>query len=105
MSGTSIWGHPVAGAILAVAAGIAFLLVGLLLPLVGKAGAATPYAGLNARSFETVLATALLLALAAASSKWLRRRRDGSPAPRVTMSLAAFCALLWIALRGGWLAL
>lgn len=99
------WAKARAGDALSVAAGLAFLLTCMLLPLVGKAGAVTPYAAQNRRTFETALAATFTLALAATFSKWSRRRRDGSPAPRATTALAVFCALLWIALRGGWLAI
>mgnify|MGYP000363989799 CR=1 FL=1 len=99
------WARARAGDALSAAAGLSFLLTCLLLPLVGKAGAATPYAAQNRRTFASALAATFALALAATFSKWSRRRRDGSPAPRATTALAVFCALLWIALRGGWLAI
>jgi len=99
------WERPRVGDALSALAGVAFLLVCMLLPLVGKAGSVTPYAAQNRRTFETTLAATFALSLAATASKWARRRRDGSPAPRATTALAALCVLLWIALRGGWLAI
>lgn len=99
------WARPAFGDAVAIAAGVAFLVVCMLLPLVGKAGAVAAYAGENRRTFTAALATALALALAATALKWARRRYDDSPRPWVMMGLAALCALLWIALIGGWLAI
>lgn len=99
------WARPAFGDAVAIAAGVAFLLVGMLLPLVGKAGAVTPYADQNRRTFTAALAAALALALAATALKWARRRYDDSPRPWVMMGLAALCVLLWVALIGGWLAI
>lgn len=99
------WARPAFGNAFAIAAGVAFLVVCMLLPLVGKAGAVTSYADQNRRTFMTALAIALALALAATALKWARRRYDGSPRPWVMMGLAALCVLMWLALLGGWLAI
>ncbi len=98
------WARPRTRDVLSVLAGVAFLAVAILLPLVGKAGSTAPWAARNARAFETVVLTALGLALAAAASKFLRCRRDGSPMPRVAPTLAVFLLLVWWAFRIGALA-
>ena len=97
------WAHPLTGSVLAVLSGLSLLLLGMLLPLVGKAGAATEHADANAATFGAALGAALLLSLSAAGSKLARRARDGSPLPRWSLGMAGFCLVLTLAFLAGWL--
>ncbi len=92
---------PIVGDTLAVMAGIALLLVGMMLPLVGRAGVAAPHAMENRRAFGAALLCALGLSLAAAGVKWRRHRRAGDPPPWATTALALLCFFLWLALISG----
>ncbi len=96
--------HPVTGDVLSVLAGVMFLSVAMLMPLVGRAGSATPWADRNARTFEAAALTAQGIAWAAVSSKFFRRRCTGAPAPRATLVLVVVLLLIWVAFRAGELA-
>lgn len=90
------------GNTLTVASGLAFLLVGMLLPLVGRAGAQTAYADRNAAVFVVALLGTGALSAAALASKLARRRIDGSPPPYASGALCGLCLLLLAAfLLGG----
>ena len=94
---TRWYARPATGSVLSVIAGLLFLWQCMLLPLVGKAGAATPFARQNSFIFLGFLLLTLACCGIAIGSKLLRRRRDGSPPPVFTMALAAICALLLVA--------
>jgi predicted transporter len=93
--------HPVTGSTLTVLSGLSFLLVCMLLPMVGPAGAATPHAARNHQVFSTILLLALVLSGFAIASKIARRRRDQSPPPWLSMTLSVVLALLFVALHAG----
>jgi predicted transporter len=97
----AIFAHPVTGSTLTVLSGLSFLLVCMLLPMVGLAGAATPHAAHNHQVFSTILLMTLALSGFAIASKVARRRRDQSPPPWFSMALGVVLALLWIALHAG----
>ncbi len=88
--------HPMVGSVCTVIAGLLFLLLCMILPLVGPAGFVMPYASLNALTFTGVLVLALVFALAAVYSKWERRKKDQSPRPYGSLLLCVL--LLFVAL-------
>jgi hypothetical protein len=53
--------HETTGTVLAAAAGLAFMMVCMTLPLVGPAGAATEHADRNAAAFGVILSLTLFL--------------------------------------------
>ena len=87
---TSAASHPIAaaswfagaGTALTIAAGLSFLFVCMILPLVGKAGVQTVHAKQNHYAFLAALLVSLLLSAAATGTKLARRRIDRSPLPR-----------------------
>jgi len=97
--------HPLTGNILAVLAGLAFMLVCMLLPLVGAAGSAVPYDRSNFRAFLAALLVALLLSASAAASKWVLHRQVGGPRPYASLLLTGLCGVLLLALLTGLLSL
>jgi hypothetical protein len=92
---------PVVGSSLTVLAGLAFMLVCMVLPLVGRAGMAAPHAAKNYWAFLTVLLVCMGLSVGAVYSKLMRRRLDGSPWPVFSPVLLALCVLLLGALLAG----
>lgn len=107
---------PVVGTVLTVAACLAFQLLCMVLPLVGKAGmfpqreyavrnlmslpgphGFDSYVTQNRIAFLAVLFVALGLAAAATASKLQRRKRDGSPFPKLSAALCACCTGLLVA--------
>lgn len=107
---------PIIGTVLTVAAGLAFQLLCMVLPLVGKAGmhpdreyavrgmlnvpgphGFDSYVLQNRITFLVVLFVALALALAATLSRLKRRKMDGSPFPKFSAVLTAGCLCLLLA--------
>ena len=105
MSISDLYALPGVGSFLSVMAGLCFLGLCMLLPLVGKAGAVTPFARHNHFVFLGFVLLNLLLCGLAIGSKLMRRRRDGSPPPLVTFGLAGICGLLLVALLANLLSL
>ncbi len=101
---------PMTGQVLSILFGLLFLFQCMILPLVGKAamqGSKSPgagpaeWAGKNQTFFAVMLLVTLAAGAAALYSKWLRRRMDGSPFPRVTAGvLALTVGLLLVFLAG-----
>jgi hypothetical protein len=73
----------------------------MLLPMVGQAGASTPYSRANHIAFACYLLLSLGFSVLAILSKIARRRRDGSPMPVFSMVLCGLCGILLIALTAG----
>ena len=92
---------PWLGDLCAIAAWLAFFVTAILLPLVGKAGATTPWAAQNAKVFGWVSGAALALASLAALLKIVRHRRDGSPFPRLSIVLVVLTASVWTSFHLG----
>lgn len=101
---------PKVGDRLLTAAGIAFLFLCMMLPLVGPAashgsgspGATTaPYYGANFATFLVMNLLTLGLAVAAVLSKLATRRAQGGRFPLVSVGLAAGCAFTLFALFAG----
>lgn len=98
----NVWlSRPETGNLITILAGLAFLVVCMILPLVGKAGVQTVHYRENLVAFSIALFAASALSILALRSKMIRRKLDGSPSPTFTLLLAALCGLLWLALLGG----
>jgi hypothetical protein len=101
----SFFQRPLVGTLLTILSGLSFLFVSMLLPLVGRAGAATAYAGKNFTAFLGVLLLSLVLAVLAIVSKLERRKLDQSPLPYLSFGLCGICVLLLVALLTGLLSI
>lgn len=97
----SWFSRPEVGTALTVCAGLSFLVVCMVLPLVGKAGTVTVHARLNTLAFAAALIVTLGLASLASLSKLSRRHTDQSPRPYFSLILAGLSALLLVALVTG----
>ena len=95
---------PAAGSALTVAAGISFFFTCMCLPLVGRAGSSVPYADKNRLAFLGVLGLTFMLAALATWSKMARRLDDKSSLPYWSLGLCAVCAVLFVLLMTGLLA-
>lgn len=95
------WDDPRTGNALAVAAGLGLVVAGTLLPLVGAAGAATPYARRSFFAFLLALLAPLVLGALASNSKWSRRKTAGGPLPWVSLSVTGLSLFLLAALLLG----
>ncbi len=104
------WADERVGLALAVAAGLGFLLVCMILPLVGPAAARgsgspgatrAPYYALNCATFLSAVLVTLLLAAGAAGSKMQRRQTAGGPLPWISLGLCGVCVFLVIAFLAG----
>lgn len=101
---------PVIGNLFSIAAGLSFLVLCMILPLVGPAamrgsgspGAmAVPHARANFYTFLGVLLLSMALSALAIYSKMDRRKTDGSPRPLYTIGLFVLLLFLLIALLMG----
>ena len=93
--------NPNVGTALSIFSGISFLFLCMILPLVGPAGAAVPYAEENEKKFLSVLFASLLLSILAIGSKLYRRSIDHSPLPFYSMGVSLMCLLLLVAFLSG----
>ena len=93
------------GTTFTVLSGLSFLVVCMLLPMVGAAGNAAPFAEQNRRAFAIFLLVSLALSLLAIGSKLARRKVDQSPRPAFSFALCALTTLLLVALFTGMLSL
>ena len=90
--------RPEVGTALTILSGLSFLLTGMLLPLVGKAGARVSHYGTNFTAFLLVLLTTLALSGFAVRSKLVRRSVDGSPRSIFSMVIFGLSIVLLLAL-------
>ena len=100
-----IYARPAVGTSLTVLSGLSILVVCMLLPMVGAAGAATSFAGQNRSGFALYVLLSLLLSVAAIVSKTARRAVDGSPRPNSSFALCALNILILVALFSGLLSI
>lgn len=89
---------PATGTALAVASGLSFFFLCMILPLVGPAGSRVEHAGQNKVAFLAVLLVTFTLAALSAFSKLGRRKIDGSPRPFFSFGLCAVCVLTLVIL-------
>ena len=97
-SENGILAKPLTGNILAVASGLSFFFLCMILPLVGPAGSKVANALQNKAAFLTVLLVTFLLAALASYSKLQSRKSDGSPLPVYSLGLCAVCILTLLVL-------
>jgi len=97
----SILIKPETANILAILSGLSFLLLGMLLPLVGKAGAQTEHYTKNYITFLFILILAATFSGLNLKSRIERRKLDGSPFPRLSLGLCILCGVLFISLFAG----
>lgn len=102
--------RPVVGNLLSIAAGLSFLVLCMILPLVGPAAmrgsgspgaTAVPHARFNFMVFLGVLLLSMALSALAFFSKLDRRKKDGSPLPVYTIGLFVMLLFLLVALFMG----
>lgn len=99
VAGAAWFAH--AGTALTIAAGLSFLVVCMILPLVGKAGVQTVHASQNFNAFLVALLVSLVLSTGATVAKLARRHIDHSPLPWLSITLAGLCLLLLVSLALG----
>lgn len=97
--------RPLAGNILAVASGLSFFFLCMILPLVGPAGSKVEHAGKNRAAFVLVLLLTLILAAASTWSKMGCRKTHGGGLPMFSLGLGLVCILTLIVLFMGGLAI
>ena len=90
--------RPLTGTVLAVASGLSFFFLCMILPLVGPAGSKVDHAVWNKVAFLGVLMATFLLAALASYSKMARRKSDGSSFPLYSLGLCAVCILTLLVL-------
>ena len=90
--------RPLTGTILAVASGLSFFFLCMILPLVGPAGSRVEHAGKNKAAFLAVLLITFLLGALASYSKMIRRKSDGTPLPYYSLGLCVVCILTFFVL-------
>lgn len=93
-----ILSKPLFGTTMAVASGLSFFFLCMILPLVGPAGSKVAHATKNKITFLSVLLVTFLLAATAAYSKILQRKINGSPLPYWSMGLCVVCVLALLTL-------
>jgi len=93
--------RPLTGTIFAVASGLSFFFLCMILPLVGPAGSRVEHAGKNKAAFIFVLLLTLALAAAATLSKLGCRKSHGGAMPWFSLGLGAVCILIFIVLLLG----
>ncbi len=96
---------PATGTGLAVASGLSFFFLCMILPIVGPAGSRVEHAAQNKAAFLSVLLVTFVLAALAAYSKLGRRKVDGSPLPVLSFGLCGVCILTLLVLLSGGLAI
>jgi len=97
--------RPLAGTILAVASGLSFFFLCMILPLVGPAGSRVEHADKNKAAFILVLLLTLALAAASTWSKLGCRKNHGGGLPWFSLGLGMVCILTLIVLLIGGLSI
>lgn len=97
-SDTDIQKKPCTGTIFAVAAGISFYFLCMILPLVGQAGSRTSYAVINKLAFLGILILTLALAGLASYIKLKQQKEWGGSRPYFSLGISAICLLSFIVL-------
>ena len=89
---------PQVGTTLAVASGLSFFFLCMILSLVGPSGSKAPQAAQNKAAFLGVLTATFVLAAIAAYSKIARRKVEGGALPYWSMGLCMVCILTLLVL-------
>jgi len=90
--------RPLTGTVLAVASGLSFFFLCMILPLVGPSGSKVDHAAGNKAAFLGVLMATFLLAALASYSKMMGRKSDGDPLPHYSLGLCVVCILTLLVL-------
>ena len=90
--------RPATGTALAVASGLSFFFLCMILPLVGPAGSRVEHASQNKVAFLAVLLVTFTLAALSVFSKLGRRKIDDSPLPFFSFGLCGVCILTLVIL-------
>lgn len=93
--------RPEVGTALTILSGLAFLMLSMFLPLVGKSGVKTEHYGANLTAFLVLLLITMVLSGLAIKSKLSRRKIDGSPFPMFSSIIGGLCLLLFVSLLLG----
>ena len=93
--------RPLTGTILAVASGLSFFFLCMILPLVGPAGSRVEHADKNQTAFIFVLLLTFALAAASTRSKLGCRKNEGGPLPWFSIGLCTVCILTFFVLVVG----
>ena len=101
-SANNVLAKPLFGHVLAVASGLSFFFLCMILPLVGPAGSKVEHALKNKLAFLGMLLLTFLLAALSAYSKILQRKTEGGSLPFYSLGLCVVCILsLLVLLAGG----
>lgn len=92
---------PLAGTVLAVASGLSFFFLCMILPLMGPAGSKVAHAVQNKMAFLGALLATFLLAAMASYSKLGRRKIEGGSLPWFALGLCVVCVLTLLVLLSG----
>lgn len=95
---TNALSKPQVGTTLAVASGLSFFFLCMILSMVGPNGSKVAHAAKNKAAFLGVLMATFLLAATAAYSKVARRKTDGGTLPYWSMGLCVVCILTLLVL-------
>ena len=90
--------RPLTGTVLAVASGLSFFFLCMILPLVGPSGSKVDHAAANKAAFLGVLMITFLLAGLASYSKMMGRKRAGGSLPHYSLGLCVVCILTLLVL-------
>ena len=93
--------RPLTGTILAVASGLSFFFLCMILPLVGPSGSRVEHAGKNKAAFIFVLLLTFALAAASTWSKLGCRKKNAGPLPWLSLGLIGVCIVTFIVLLIG----
>ncbi|MDZ4198440.1 MAG: hypothetical protein U1E27_04050 [Kiritimatiellia bacterium] len=93
-----LWGGRQFGDTMAILAGLVFIFLCMILPLVGRAGVQTAWAATNRLVFTLTLLATLALSGLAVGTKTAQRRLTGSPRPLASIGLLLTSLLLLLAL-------
>lgn len=93
--------RPLTGTILAVASGLSFFFLCMILPLVGPAGSRVEHAGENKSAFIMALLLTFALSAISTGSKLGCRKTHGGAMPWFSLGLSAVCILTFIVLLMG----
>lgn len=83
---------------MAIAAGLSFYVLCMILPLVGPSGSRVAHAARNRATFLSVLLLTLVLSVASTVFSLRRRKAQGGAFPRVSLGLSVVCLLFLVIL-------
>ena len=102
---SALFSSPSLNSFFSVLAGLGFMLICMLLPLVAKAGSAVEHSRENRLFFTAIALLTLLLACSSVAINLLRRKRVGAPLRPFSLFVAGIVLTLLAALQLGWLSI